>query len=648
MPQACDLIVIGSGPAGEKGAAQAAYFDKRGVLVEREPHLGRAGVNTGTVPELLRPEPRADNRDMSRRERADVNGRRRAPRILSGLSLVVFVLAGAGCRSPAPQAAAERPALALTGYAHETAYATGDPALDALQDLVRPTLEANHKEFAGKTGPVRGFGAGDIYPQVWLRDSATLIPATRYAYGLDHLTSWLEEHLAHQREDGRLWDWIAAGEPEAFRVNAPRAAEIYRANGTVLSADKNTTASDQETSAIDAAGQIFALSGRREWLTGKVAGRRLLDRLDAALEYVWREKRHEDLVTAALTADWGDVSPAYPDQRVIYLDERTPRVESLYASVLFVRAAGVLSELSAAAGEERRGRAWSERAESMRRRLVERLWQEDRGFFRIFRLVPGPVPSAAVDESELFALGGNGLAALYGAADDRQASRLFAQAEERARDFRVSTVAGVLLPPFPRGFFLHPILKDEYTYQNGGQWDWWAGRFLLAEFRRGNAEAALRQLREIAGRVSRAGGLYEWNTRTGQGQGSSRYAGSAGALSGAIYQGLFGIDSRAEGLELTLRLGAVSGAFRVYEPAIDRYVAGRYEFDARARTASLRFESNAPGAGTLRVRLPESATVDGASLDTRAIPFAPEAVGQDRYVAVTTDWRPHVLQVRWR
>jgi NAD(P) transhydrogenase len=45
-----DLIVIGSGPAGEKGAAQAAYFGKRVALVERGPNLGGAGVNTGTVP----------------------------------------------------------------------------------------------------------------------------------------------------------------------------------------------------------------------------------------------------------------------------------------------------------------------------------------------------------------------------------------------------------------------------------------------------------------------------------------------------------------------------------------------------------------------------------------------------------------------
>jgi NAD(P) transhydrogenase len=45
-----DLVVIGSGPAGEKGAAQAAYFGKRVALIERSEYLGGAGINTGTVP----------------------------------------------------------------------------------------------------------------------------------------------------------------------------------------------------------------------------------------------------------------------------------------------------------------------------------------------------------------------------------------------------------------------------------------------------------------------------------------------------------------------------------------------------------------------------------------------------------------------
>ena len=44
-----DLVVIGSGPAGEKGAAQAAYFGKRVALVEQKPVLGGSACNSGTL-----------------------------------------------------------------------------------------------------------------------------------------------------------------------------------------------------------------------------------------------------------------------------------------------------------------------------------------------------------------------------------------------------------------------------------------------------------------------------------------------------------------------------------------------------------------------------------------------------------------------
>jgi NAD(P) transhydrogenase len=45
-----DLAVIGSGPAGEKGAVQAAYFGKRVALVEKAEAVGGACVHTGTLP----------------------------------------------------------------------------------------------------------------------------------------------------------------------------------------------------------------------------------------------------------------------------------------------------------------------------------------------------------------------------------------------------------------------------------------------------------------------------------------------------------------------------------------------------------------------------------------------------------------------
>ncbi len=51
MAASYDLVVIGSGPAGEKGAAQAAYFGRKTAVVERHaPLLGGACTNTGTLP----------------------------------------------------------------------------------------------------------------------------------------------------------------------------------------------------------------------------------------------------------------------------------------------------------------------------------------------------------------------------------------------------------------------------------------------------------------------------------------------------------------------------------------------------------------------------------------------------------------------
>lgn len=45
-----DLAVLGAGPAGEKASAQAAYFGKKVLVIEREREPGGAAVHTGTLP----------------------------------------------------------------------------------------------------------------------------------------------------------------------------------------------------------------------------------------------------------------------------------------------------------------------------------------------------------------------------------------------------------------------------------------------------------------------------------------------------------------------------------------------------------------------------------------------------------------------
>ena len=45
-----DFVVMGLGPAGERAAAQAAYFGKKVAVIEKGLHPGGACANTGTLP----------------------------------------------------------------------------------------------------------------------------------------------------------------------------------------------------------------------------------------------------------------------------------------------------------------------------------------------------------------------------------------------------------------------------------------------------------------------------------------------------------------------------------------------------------------------------------------------------------------------
>ncbi|MCK4847130.1 MAG: FAD-dependent oxidoreductase, partial [Deltaproteobacteria bacterium] len=45
-----DVLIIGSGPGGEKAAVQASKLGKTVAVIERNPYIGGAGLHTGTLP----------------------------------------------------------------------------------------------------------------------------------------------------------------------------------------------------------------------------------------------------------------------------------------------------------------------------------------------------------------------------------------------------------------------------------------------------------------------------------------------------------------------------------------------------------------------------------------------------------------------
>ncbi len=45
-----DLVVVGSGPAGRRGAIQAAKLGKKVLVIEQGKRVGGVSVHTGTIP----------------------------------------------------------------------------------------------------------------------------------------------------------------------------------------------------------------------------------------------------------------------------------------------------------------------------------------------------------------------------------------------------------------------------------------------------------------------------------------------------------------------------------------------------------------------------------------------------------------------
>ena len=293
-------------------------------------------------------------------------------------------------------------------------------------------------------------------------------------------------------------------------------------------------------------------------------------------------------------------------------------VAGLYASALYARAARGLAELHRAAGDAARRRNGRRGRRRPRPPSTAGCGSRDVASTACTFPITSPPGWKPPDDADIFALGGNALAALYGIADGPRAARLLDVAEERRREHGLSTIGGVLLPPYPAGFFQHPILREPFTYQNGGQWDWWAGRFVLAEFERGHAVAGdgaparagrARRRRRRAARV-------EHPRRPGAGEPAVR--GQRGRAGGRRAAGTLRPRSRAERPRpprpprRTLRRGARAraGDGDDASPTARRY-------DARARILALSFESSAPGTGRLEILLPPGATPAALRVDGR-------------------------------
>jgi hypothetical protein len=504
-----------------------------------------------------------------------------------------------------------------------TSFATSVPEFDALRRIIRTTLRHNEIAFAGRSGGVKGFAAGGGYPQIWIRDANTILPASRWYYDEARLRSWLEEHLAFQDEAGGLRDWIdSRGD-----------------------SDKNTTETDQETSAVQAASQVVAVLGP-EWLRQPVSGVPVIERLDRALRYVLSERFDSGLglLKGAHTADWGDVDMNASGQTAVYLDADTHETADIYDQAMFYEAANDLAGMSKTLGIEARAAFWSECAAEVRRNADRALWLDDRGYYRVH--VHLDALRHDFDEDAMFAMGGNAVAVASGLAGPDKKARIFEEAMRRQAAHKISTIGGAILPPYPKGVFRHPMMDDPFEYQNGGQWDWFGGRLVDRMFRDGRAADARSKLLEIARKAIDNNGLFEWDNPDGVGRGSDFYSGSAGVLAGALIGGSFGVSLSGDAVTLSPRLRRDSGRIHAHLPAAGRYAAYDYAFDEAADKLTISYASDFPEKGEIRILNPFETVGLEATLDGSPVSFRRERLAADEYLVFQTDFRPHKLVLR--
>lgn len=506
------------------------------------------------------------------------------------------------------------------GYGAYTRWSSSLPEINQVYKLIRLTLETNETTFSGRSGRVSGFAPGTNYPQIWLRDANTILPASRYFYGQDWLASWLEEHLSRQTASGSLQDWIDGRGRE----------------------DKNTTETDQEASAVQAAYQIVPLLGG-DWLLTDIRGLRIIDRLEAALAYVRRSRWTSDgggLVTGAHTADWGDVDILDTDQRAVYTDERTHWTADIYDQSMYHQACLNLAEMLTLTGQAGKASRWLDTARVLAQNTRALLWQEDKGFFAVHHHLDDLIHES-FDERNMFAMGGNLQALLSGLATTAQSRSILETALARQNELGLSTISGTLLPPYPPRVFPHPLLDDPYEYQNGAQWDWFGGRLVFALFHRGYSLTARQKLREIIQKNVANRGFFEWDNREGTPVGSDMFCGSAGSLAQAVVAGYFGIQQGMDSLRINVNLGADSARIHLHQPADDSFIAYAYGFDRDRKSLSLRIGASMPVSSPLRILSPwTDLALEGLSgrlevrLDGRPVPYRLDTIGTDTYLVI--------------
>ena len=172
-------------------------------------------------------------------------------------------------------------------------------------------------------------------------------------------------------------------------------------------------------------------------------------------------------------------------------------------------------------------------------------------------------------------------------------------------------------------------------------------------FEHGFSREAKEKLLEIIRKNIANRGFFEWDNREGIGQGSDFFCGSAGSLGKAVFEGYFGVKLGKGHLSIEPKLGKDSAKIHVYQPANDIFVAYDYNFDAAKNKLEIKYNSNFPGKGLLKILSPWSDLTNKKEgpnkilevrIDVEKAMFYIERKNYAKFIVIKTDFNHHVVE----
>ncbi|MGM9803609.1 MAG: hypothetical protein ACI308_05470 [Muribaculaceae bacterium] len=370
----------------------------------------------------------------------------------------------------------------------------------------------------------QGFNAGDGYGEVWIRDYNTFIELSMDVLPDSAIRHNLNVFWHFQGETGDIVDGF-------IPIEKAQVSEIgykYRYSKTMpqYAAHKNTVETDQEASLVQAVYSYVTKSGNRDYLNTEVAGKKVIDRLEWALQYLFNEKYNEQygLIIGATTADWGDVQPEHPWG--VEIDQNSHMCIDIYDNAMLVLAINNFVSLTA---DEQKVKEWTAKRDELKANIRTHLWDSNRQkFIPHVYLKDSPFP-ANFDENQVYYHGGTAVAILADILTPEEVAEANQRMLENMAKAHAQTIGLTMYPTYPAGSFQN-VGMYPYGYQNGGDWTWFGARMIHALVKYGMIAEAYNELQPMLQRVVDNKGFYEWYTPAGEPMGSGTFRGEAGVL----------------------------------------------------------------------------------------------------------------------